>query len=500
MGRETVFPKNIRQIGEIQGKEKICIEDYVMTCIRKKEQQEENGYLGIFLGEKKETEDFTYVFIRGILEVPAEKPEEKRNAQEPSTEEERREETEKKDAKEMKEGTGKKTEDNAGQKRTEESLGDILEKGCQTYFPGWEIQGCCVIGVYPTKRMEALCSAFPDAGKIIYHLQEQEESLYLTEENQYRKLGGYFVFYEQNRKMQEYLAEIFKDDSVEKESLPDKAIKSFREKVKEKTAKKNSSLLKLAGSFFVITVLVIGVIVVNRIEDIRTVRTDMENGEYAAEISGSAETKTAGQILVRNGTDSGEGQTEGDIWEENSILSGSDSFWNHTPEDKEISSNTVSVDPAASEETINDEANSVITETADSGKTTGGAEEAMVETSNSEETTGGAAEAMAETAGSGDAMADTAGTMAETTGSEKATGAEEGAMAEAADPEAADDDGIQAASQRQIRASYVIRSGDTLADICSRYYGNLDKLQELCEENHITDADMILPGQRIVLP
>ena len=34
--KETALPKNIRQIGEIRGAEKICIEDYVMTCIHKK--------------------------------------------------------------------------------------------------------------------------------------------------------------------------------------------------------------------------------------------------------------------------------------------------------------------------------------------------------------------------------------------------------------------------------------------------------------------------------
>ena len=37
---ETALPKNIRQIGEVRGEEKICLEDYVMTCIHKKEQQE----------------------------------------------------------------------------------------------------------------------------------------------------------------------------------------------------------------------------------------------------------------------------------------------------------------------------------------------------------------------------------------------------------------------------------------------------------------------------
>ena len=76
MGKEAALPKNIRQIGDIQGKEKICIEDYVMTYIRKKEQQSEKGCLGVFLGETQETEDAVYVFIRGILEIPGELPEE----------------------------------------------------------------------------------------------------------------------------------------------------------------------------------------------------------------------------------------------------------------------------------------------------------------------------------------------------------------------------------------------------------------------------------------
>ena len=52
--KETALPKNIRQIGEIRGAEKICIEDYVMTCIHKKEPQEKDGYLGIFYGERRD--------------------------------------------------------------------------------------------------------------------------------------------------------------------------------------------------------------------------------------------------------------------------------------------------------------------------------------------------------------------------------------------------------------------------------------------------------------
>ena len=49
-------------------------------------------------------------------------------------------------------------------------------------------------------------------------------------------------------------------------------------------------------------------------------------------------------------------------------------------------------------------------------------------------------------------------------------------------------------------APITIRMGDTLADICNQYYGSLDKLELLCQVNHISDANLIMPGQRIVLP
>ena len=64
------------------------------------------------------------------------------------------------------------------------------------------------------------------------------------------------------------------------------------------------------------------------------------------------------------------------------------------------------------------------------------------------------------------------------------------------------DDTLQSASARPRRtqATYTIREGDTLADICSKYYGSFDKLELICSANGITDANLILPGQEIVLP
>ena len=50
------------------------------------------------------------------------------------------------------------------------------------------------------------------------------------------------------------------------------------------------------------------------------------------------------------------------------------------------------------------------------------------------------------------------------------------------------------------RASYTVKAGDTLADICKMYYGGLDKLEELCSINGIEDENKILPGQKLFLP
>ena len=56
------------------------------------------------------------------------------------------------------------------------------------------------------------------------------------------------------------------------------------------------------------------------------------------------------------------------------------------------------------------------------------------------------------------------------------------------------------AAERQSQSSYTVKYGDTLADICEKYYGTLDMVEEICRLNQIDDANKIVPGQKIVLP
>lgn len=47
---------------------------------------------------------------------------------------------------------------------------------------------------------------------------------------------------------------------------------------------------------------------------------------------------------------------------------------------------------------------------------------------------------------------------------------------------------------------YVVQQGDTLRSICISVYGNLERVEEVCLHNGITDPDSILCGQTLLLP
>lgn len=47
---------------------------------------------------------------------------------------------------------------------------------------------------------------------------------------------------------------------------------------------------------------------------------------------------------------------------------------------------------------------------------------------------------------------------------------------------------------------YVVKQGDTLSGICQKAYGNITKLKELEEVNHLENSDAIKEGQKLLLP
>ena len=56
------------------------------------------------------------------------------------------------------------------------------------------------------------------------------------------------------------------------------------------------------------------------------------------------------------------------------------------------------------------------------------------------------------------------------------------------------------ALSRNVTRYYEIEKGDTLYTISREIYGDLSKVQQICELNHIEDPDNISYGQKIILP
>lgn len=523
MGKELTLPKNIRQIGDIQGKEKIFLEDYVMTYIKKKEKQEKEGYLGIFLGERQEKEDAVYVFVRGILEVPTEmgNPQEaaedtgknegasagsgkvkswKEKLNRNSSGEDTEDAGINGDAENKEDSRLQKNAENEGEvkdasknKNTEaENWMEKMERDYQEYFPDWSVQGCCVIGLYPTGRMRLLSDALPEAGGLIYHLQEQEETIYRVENGRYRQIKGYFVFYEQNRNMQEYMASVFSHDSVEKEGAQDSAIRSFRKKVKEKGLQKNTSFLRLASSFFVVTVLVIGAIVVNRMDEIRDARNAAVLGdtaekevmyvEDALEENGSSETSAVVGMAGESMTGNPEAETIG--------------FPTSTAGDGADAGSSVSTNAGNIQEDLD-----VSVSSSQAGADTGDVQSGLDDSaSQSDDLAGSDAFWSDVSLEDGSTAMDSLLSDQVQSNTDMTDAQADESASSAADQSVQTEDVQEVSAIRQTQAAYVIREGDTLADICNRYYGSLDHLAEICEANAITDANMIMPGQKIVLP
>ena len=504
MEKKTALPKNVRQIGDIRGNKRIYLEDYVVTYIHKKEKQEDTeGFLGVLLGEVQKEEGEIRMFIRGLMSVSLDRwtAEAEENPEDQIMvlkETEQYKENSIQEKPEDKNGSDHKNPESGkipvdGEEK--KNAGPLLQVGrktrkhrtvleeCKDYFGEMEVIGCCVIGKYPVEPMKKLMEEVPQSRRLLYHLQDQEEHLYWTETGKYEEISGYFVFYEQNKCMQEYLAEMFHEKEEDKEKIKDQAIKAFREKIKKKDQMHTAGMMKLASSFFVVTVLIIGAVVVTRTGSIRnspgssvteadpTVRSAMSDSAGEAKAGEVPEDEIAAAAAER---------TISAGMEEAAVTDGMPAAVTAENTATTANASAVGMTNTGAEENTAAAGNVSAAGTTDT--------ESSVENGTAANAAAVSQEAALEdgTTADGKSAADTVDT---------GTSASEGGAAAGAGED------VEASAQiRQTKASYVIREGDTLADICQKYYGSLNKLEEICQENGIQDADKIMPGQKITLP
>lgn len=242
-------PKNRKMVGEPKEHKKIFIEDYVHTFLLQQNAENETCIkAGVLFGKSERNGGHRHFYIKGALPVE-----------------------------QISEKQGKYC-------FTEKVWGDIYQK-CEKYFPGMEIMGWFLsksgISLENTEVLEETHRTyFSGADKLLFVAEplEQKTMFWGFDGNRFTKQPGYYIFYEKNELMRDFLLE--KNDENSKGSeKPDVAVANFRKILKEKQAK-NVKRKKQAMSYgmkvAIALVLFVGMVTLkNQTDKIKTMEQQM---------------------------------------------------------------------------------------------------------------------------------------------------------------------------------------------------------------------------------
>lgn len=407
------LPKNIRQIGLAGENYRIYIEDYVYTFLHraaqaKCQQEEDSGILAVFLGENRWQSGTGYTFIRGALLVDA----------------------------------GEITEEHI---EITQNMWQKIHEEQEKYFEGQEIVGWFLARQsLPMVVSELIGKVHRNqfGGEKILMLMdtaEQEEAFFRYENNFLVRQSGYYIYYEKNIQMQNYMLE--KNPEIQEESqetVQDDAVRAFRSLIQKKkkeepeeTEEKTSVFSYAATACIVLALAVVGV---------RFYR----NYQVGQNIEG--ETRTASADIMQ--------ETEITQIPAASVQQVTPTSWAELTESPKI---TPTAEPTLIPTvTISAEEAQIYKEESDTRK----AQRRIQQKKQNEE---------------------------ESTGQDNSG-------------QASSDQDSETTSAMQTRGSYTIRPGDTLYQISIENYGTMDKVADICRANGISENEIIYPGQIIVLP
>ena len=246
---KITLPKNIRQIGTEQGNYRVYIEDYAYSFIKDiVVDEDDDGAVGILLGETREADGITYAFIKGVVEVT-----------------------------------------NAAVFTDKIAFTDetwpITKKYINQYFGDYDILGWYLSSSKITdKNMDIINKAdkesFKEPAKVFFMVNASngDEIFYEKSENGLVPLKGYTVYFEKNLSMQKYMKEMQSEyeEKYSQKEIPKEANHEenptkgqYRELVKDnegnngKTIKRNLTFIYALSMLVIIVALVIGINAIN---------------------------------------------------------------------------------------------------------------------------------------------------------------------------------------------------------------------------------------------
>lgn len=423
------LPKNIRQIGSPGEKKKIYMEDYVISYINQMTTQDSTFFhAAILLGNIKKTESGTYIFVSGAI-----------------------------DASEIKkEGQGIKFT---------EYLWTNLYDTIKRYFDHSEIVGWFLsmpgYSVELTDEMNQVHRenfAGNDKIFLLYDPIEKDENMYSFEYGTLVKQSGYYIYYERNEAMQEYMVSFREQRDAEPiENVKDEAIKHFREIIRERKEeshqKKIMRFMYATCTFLVMTVVAIGITMINNYDKMRQMQASLSDISKAV-------------ARQNDGTGWSTSDQQKALEEENKkALAGAN--------------DAIPVENVSGQVKKEDNSSAQAAQTQQSAQADQTTQAAQTGDSQSSPTKDQNAAKASEDA--------TANQPPEGTDTAKSTN---------------DTTSTQASAAPKVKepTRYVVAKGDTLITISMRFYGTRKMVSAICAQNGISDRDEIKEGQKLLLP
>lgn len=276
----ATFPRNFRQIGTPEGEKHIFIEDYVYTYLHPAFLGMNERRVCILVGRTETHGKNTNIYVNGAFELP-----------------------------EIAYcGTAP-----VFQEKIRTGICSLIKR----YFDGSTLLGWFYDekGTAPclTPELERILKNFFGGNNRLLLLSdslEKEETLYIYEDGAVHKKEGYYIYYERNQAMQEYMIVSRKDtpQEVKPEEVRDEALKNYRELVLNRP-KKNfqlpafHSLVYGSGLLVVIAIIVVGISMFNNYEKMKKLETAVSVMEQKNDSSGTdpaLDTETQTKLVIED--------------------------------------------------------------------------------------------------------------------------------------------------------------------------------------------------------
>ena len=412
---------NIRQVGNPEGKTCIYLEDYVCTYLQQKPQEGEAS-VGILLGRSQTEKEEVSLYISGAVGIHSE-------------------------------------EEHKEQIFLQEETWEQIYQTMKKYFHDLEIVGWYELmaqnGTTMTPAIEQVRRKYFDGAEKTLYLADpfqQEEAFFVWEHGTTVQKGGYYVYYEKNSQMQEYMisarhpkrrVEQEWADSVRERNQRGEMAQNYRALLLEKQHQKAKNrwhglAYALAGAF-VVAATVYGGTMVDGIEQMKKVEHTLS-------------------VMAKQGMTVASDQEEA------------------KEEPEEVTSEAEM--QQGKEEALPSNGQTVIVEQVQGGvKAQKGEEKQDAKIQGQEE------------------QKEAEPKESEPKESEQK---ESGQPQESADKEEKENGSSQTASGQE--HCYVVKKGDSLDRICMKLYETMEVKGEICALNGITDEDHISIGQKLLLP